>query len=493
MPVAPRTPVLVGVGAVQQRLEDPVAAREPVELMIAALEQAADDAGCRQLLAQASSIRVPRGFWDYADPGRLIAQRIGAVGARTQLAEIGILQTSLFGHAARAIASGDDEVVLIAGGEAKYRTLRAQIAGVPAPLTVQRGIEPDSVLSPDREIISPLEVDMGLMMPVTQYSFMENALRYAEGVGIDAHRREVAELWADFSRVATANPNAVNRTAVSAAAIGSVTNGNRMLAFPYTKLHNSQWNVDQAAGLILCSVAAARAAGVPEERWVFPLAVAESNHMVPLSARRALHRSPGFRLAGGQALEWSGLDIHAVRHLELYSCFPIAVRIQTRELGIPPDRCLTVTGGMAFAGGPLNNFVLQALARMAAILRADRTHAGMVTAVSGMLTKQGVSLWAAHPPQRPFRFIDVTADVAQAQETVPLVGDYHGPATVASYTVIYEGDVPARAVMICDLPDGRRTLAASTDAALASRATRQELCGGRVQIGSGRVVDAWIG
>ena len=41
MPIDPRTPVLVGVGAVQQRCDDPRAALEPIELMIAALEHAA--------------------------------------------------------------------------------------------------------------------------------------------------------------------------------------------------------------------------------------------------------------------------------------------------------------------------------------------------------------------------------------------------------------------------------------------------------------------
>ena len=82
MSVDPRTPVLIGWGTAQQRLDDPAQAREPVELMIAALERAADAAGDRGLLARADSIRAPRGFWDYPDPGRLIAERFGAVRAK---------------------------------------------------------------------------------------------------------------------------------------------------------------------------------------------------------------------------------------------------------------------------------------------------------------------------------------------------------------------------------------------------------------------------
>ena len=65
-----RTPVLVGAGAVLQREEDPVLALEPYRLMVQALERAADDAGAPGLLAEADSVRAPRGFWDYRDPWR---------------------------------------------------------------------------------------------------------------------------------------------------------------------------------------------------------------------------------------------------------------------------------------------------------------------------------------------------------------------------------------------------------------------------------------
>ena len=113
MALDPRTPVLVGAGVVQQREDDFDKALEPVELMIAALERAAEDAGTRALLARADSIRAPRGMWDYADPCRIVAERLGATSARTEVAEVGVLQTTLFGRAARDIASGRADVVLL--------------------------------------------------------------------------------------------------------------------------------------------------------------------------------------------------------------------------------------------------------------------------------------------------------------------------------------------------------------------------------------------
>jgi acetyl-CoA C-acetyltransferase len=324
-----------------------------------------------------------------------------------------------------------------------------------------------------------------MVLPVNQYAMIENALRFADGMSLAQHRDAVAALWARMSEVAAKNLDAWNREAVSAASVRDASAKNRMLAFPYTKLHNSQWNVDQAAALVLTSVAEARAHGIPEARWVFPLAAAESNHMVSLSQRRPFHRSPGFAEAGHAALRRAGLAIGDVAKRELYSCFPVAVRLQCRELGIPEDAQLTVTGGMAFAGGPLNNFVLQAAARMAQLLREAPGEVGMLNAVSGFLTKQGVTLWSSAPPERSFGFDDVTESVARATERVALAEDARGPASCVSYTVQFEGDRPARTLFVCDLPDGRRALAASAHGALAEHAMHAELCGEALRLAGG--------
>jgi acetyl-CoA C-acetyltransferase len=141
---------------------------------------------------------------------------------------------------------------------------------------------------------------------------------------------------------------------------------------------------------------------------------------------------------------------------------------------------------MTFAGGPLNNFVLQAVAKMASVLRADPASYGLVTAVSGMLTKQGVSLWSGHEPAAGFGFFDVTEETAREQHPIALVEAPDGAAQVAGYTVLFEGERGVRTAFVCDLDDGRRTLAASDDPALAELGTREELCGRRVSLASGR-------
>jgi acetyl-CoA C-acetyltransferase len=477
-----RAPVLVGAGAITQREEDPALAREPLALMRDALAQATADCGSRRLLARADLVRVPRGFWDYADPGRALAESVGAASARTELAEIGVLQTTLLGDSARAIAAGEADVVVIAGGEARARAVRAQQRGVLAPLTQQLGVAPTRVLRPRQEVVHPAESKLGMVLPVNQYAMLENALRFADGMSIARHRDAVARLWARMSEVAAQNPAAWSREVVSAAQVRDAGPGNRMLAFPYTKRHTSQWNVDQAAALVMTSAATARAHGIPASRWVFPLAAAESNHMVSLSQRRPFHRSPGFAHAGRAAFARAGVAVEDVGMRELYSCFPVAVRLQCRELGISEDAELTITGGMAFAGGPLNNFVLQAAVRLAQQLRERPGELGMLNAVSGFLTKQGVTLWSCAPAARGFGFDDVTDAVASETREIPLAEEARGEATCVSYTVQFEGERPARTLFVCDLPDGRRALAASADPALAEQATRSELCGARLRL-----------
>jgi acetyl-CoA C-acetyltransferase len=488
MPIDPHTPVLVGVAAISQHVEDAREAFEPLELMADVLARAADDAGSKELLTSVDSIWAPRGFWDYSDPGRLLAERWGASSVRTVVAEIGVLQTTVLGRAAQAIAEGRSEIAMIVGAEARDRAARLGRQGQAVPLTSQTDSVPDEVLRPAAEIMGALEIELGLVTPVIQYAMIDNALRAHEGQSIEDHRRALGALWADFNRIAVGNPDAWNREPRTAESICEPGPSNRLLAFPYTKWLVSQWNVNQAAGLILCSLEKARRLGLDERRFVFPHAVVDSEHMVTLSERPELHRSPGFRFAGDRVAHHLARDLSEIEYIELYSCFPAAVRVQQRELGIDPARPATQTGGMTFAGGPLNNFVLQAWVKMVERLRADPGSSGLVTAISGLITKQGVSVLGPEPP-RPFVFDRVTEAVAAAHEAVRVEPAAEGRARVSSYTVGAIGAFQTGVALICDFDDGRRTLRVVEDAALAEEGMQVELCGREVELGSDGRVD----
>ena len=482
-----RGPVLVGVGTAFDDVE-------AVELMVRATEAAAKDAGTTDILRAVQRIAVPLGTWSYTDPGRIVAERIGAPQAQTHLVGLGIPQQTLINQALAAILDGSLEVALVVGAEAKARAARAaqrshtaNAEGVRAVFRReskadeidQHGATPDVHQTPEGEFLARVEIEIGLYAPIEQYALMESAVRAADGITIEQHRREIAELWARFNAVARTNPEAAFPVELTAEQLYELGPDNRPLAFPYGKWHASQWTVDQAAALLLCSVDAAERFGIERERWIHPLVGIESSASVSLTKRRHMDRWPAMRVLGDAAADRIGHALTACEHVELYSCFPLAVRVQQRELGLPRDGTPTITGGMAFAGGPFNSFVLQATAAMARRVRERGGH-GLVTTVSGMLTKPGLAVWAAEPGDQVPLVHDFADDALAATETVDVVTGYEGLATIAAYTVTYDGFAPKELVAVVETGDGSRGVVRRTDPELLARATTDDLVGTRV-------------
>ena len=146
-------------------------------------------------------------------------------------------------------------------------------------------------------------------------------------------------------------------------------------------------------------------------------------------------------------------------------------------------RPLTVTGGMTFAGGPLNNYVLQAMVTLARVLRDDPGSLGLSTSVSGMITKQGLGLWSTEPPANGFTAVDVSDEVAQATRTLPSSADASGDGEIAGYTVVFDGDRPAQAIVVATVGDVR-TVTTSDDPDVAAALTEGEWVGRTVTVGA---------
>ena len=469
MSIDPRTPVCVGAAAVMQRFDDPSDGVDAAGLMVQAARAAAEDSGASRLLADAQLVAVAGGSWGYVNAPRLVAEGIGATDVRTHLIVPGVLQTGLFDRALSAIARGELDIAVVCGGEAKWRELRGRITGRAAPVTDDHDSpKPDEVITPHGHVISPQEIARRMVDAASHYALLEQARRVADGQSLDVHRDVLAAFWERFSEIAVANTDAWNRVPMTAADIATTTAKNRLIAFPYNKWHVSQQNVDQAGALVLCSVARAEALGVPRDRWVFPHAIVDSNHMVPVSQRAVMHRSPGFALAGARAFELTGIGVDEIDHVDLYSCFRIAVRTQALELGLGIDRPLSVTGGMVFGGGPFGNYVVQSTAKMMQVLRSDPGSRGLVTAISGMITKQGVSIWSTEPPVAGYRYDDVSDAAARATPVVPTADAVATSGTIVTYTVNADAEGPSRSIAVVELRDGTRALVVSDDRALAA-------------------------
>src|SRR5208283_2037950 len=96
------------------------------------------------------------------------------------------------------------------------------------------------------------------------YPLFENAWRSANGWTLTEHTARIGSLWSRFSEVASTNPYAWLQRPRTAKDIMTPAADNPMISSPYPELCTANLLVDQGAGYIVCSVRAARAAGVPE-------------------------------------------------------------------------------------------------------------------------------------------------------------------------------------------------------------------------------------
>ncbi|MCP3856180.1 MAG: acetyl-CoA acetyltransferase [Actinomycetia bacterium] len=486
--IDPRTPVLVGVGQFIQKPEDLSESLEAVAMMEEAVRRAASDSGANGLLAKVDAVAVVQGAWKYSDPARLIADRIGSPQAHTMLTPNGgNTPQSLVNAMARRISAGRLDVAVLVGAESIWTRRRMRRAGVKIPITDQAGVEPDERFGAEVSMSSEHESDRGFDQPVNFYPTFESAFRASRGESIDDHRTRVSELWETFNAVAAENPYAWRRDRLTAQQIRSPEGGNRMVGFPYTKAMNSNWDLDQAASVIMTSAASADALGVARDRWVFPCAGTDSHDTYLVSHRDELHQSPGMRIGGRRVLELAGITVDDLAHIDLYSCFPSAAQISATEIGIPLDRQLTVTGGLTFAGGPLNNYVMHSIATMAERLRHDAGQPGLVTANGGYITKHAFGVYSAEPPSRPFQWQDVQDEV-DALPTREVCESFDGEVAVEAYTVMHGLEGAERALFGLRLDDGRRAWGSSTDTDLMAAGMETELIGHRAQLSSKGVV-----
>ena len=479
--IDPRTPVLIGTGQFNNRVDRGEAPVEPVDLMAEALRRAEADTGRGDVLSGADSVRVLMLLsWRYRNPGALVADRLGIDDPESIYTVMGgnYVQT-LVNRTALDILEGRNDLVLLTGGESWRSRTDARKRNADLDWTVEDETVPDAQpFSPDRELMGPGEIARGIFMPVQLYPMFENALRAHDGLTLDEQRDRTAGLWSRFSEVAATNPNAWIQRAYTADEIATVTPDNRMIGFPYTKLENSNNMVEQGAGLILCSVERAEALGIDRDRWVFLHAGADASDHWFVSNRDDLHSSPAIRTAGRAALDLAGTTTADLEHVDLYSCFPSAVQIGARELGLGIDRQLTVTGGMSFAGGPWNNYTMHGIATMSDVLRADPGATGLCTANGGYLTKHAFGVYGTEPPtEGRFRWRS-TQDEVDALPSRELDAEPDGTAEIETYTVMHDRDgAPEQGYVALLMPDGRRAWGATTDPDLMKAMTTEDLVG----------------
>ena len=472
MTIDPRTPVLVGGGQVTHRAGGIEDALSPVELMTEAVRRAASDAGLSKVPVPDSIRVVELLSWRYRDPGRFIAAALGVTPRETAVSTSGgNSPQTLVNITADDIQRGDLDIAVLTGAEAWRTRMRARKLGVELGWPdVPETVRPDRVVGKPLEMNLPAEIARGIYYPVQVYPIFETAIRAAAGESVEDHQVTTSELWARFSAVAATNPYAWITEARTAEEIRTPGPDNRMIGFPYPKAMNSNNDVDQAAAVLMCSVEKARALGIAEDRWIFVHAGADCHEHTFVSNRWTFAETPAIERGGKMALDLAGVGIDDIGLFDLYSCFPSAVQLGAKSLGLALDRQLTRTGGLSFAGGPWNNYVMHGIATMMHDLREQPGELGLVWANGGYATKHSFGVYSTRPPEHGFRHDspqDEIDELPQRQLATPK--EAAGAATIEGYSVMHDrSGVPELAIAACLLADGRRAWGTSKDVDLAT-------------------------
>ena len=455
-----RLPVIVGVGEITQRSKDPQQALEPIALMAEALRLGERDAGAA-LLAHLDSVDIVCEYsWPYADPSALLCQTLAVQPQRCVYGVVGGESPVRFMHeAAMRIWAGESEVAAVVGAEAQYSATAADKSGEALPWHPR---DPNAHLVRGANFQHAVSVALGANAPINVYPLYENATGHAWGMTPADSLAEAARIWSRFSAVAAANPHAWKAQALSPDEVVTPTEDNRLIAWPYPKRMVANPLVNMGAAIWLTSAGMARRLGIAPEHCIHVWGGAKANEPRDFLDRHDYTRSTAQEAVLGRAQAIAGESAQWVA-TELYSCFPVVPKMARRVLGLAEDAPLTATGGLSFFGAPLNNYMSHAAAAVVRALR-EGPDAGM-----GLLYGQGEYVTKHHalvlsrqaPSHAPLAAgpeQQVQAD-AERGPVPTLVTHYNGPATLETFTVLYDRGQVRHGIVIARTPAGERLMA----------------------------------
>tara|TARA_B100002052_G_scaffold123944_1_gene113908 strand:- start:53 stop:1507 length:1455 start_codon:yes stop_codon:yes gene_type:complete len=476
--------VVIGISAIQQK-GDFENLDEALFLMDQAVKEALSDSGNKSIKDHIDEIRIPKGFWRYRDPGKWIAKnndfkRIPT----TYVTKIGVLQQNLINEACLKIENGEINASIILGGEARYKQLRSVIEKKEY-FETKLDENPDFYIKAKEDLYGDEELEELGAMAVGYYATMETALRKNDNENIEEHQNNIASMYEEFSKVASNNEDAWLDHPYSKKEILEISKKNKMLAYPYNKLHCTSWNVNQSAALIICSEELANKLEIDNKKRVYPISSSENNHMIAIQQRPKLYESLGMIYAAKSINKMmEQLDIRLDAY-DLYSCFPAAVKMFSKSLELGSELPKTITGSMPYAGGPLNSFVIHSTVKMIQKIRALEARHGLVTGVSGMMTKQSFCVWGKEY-QEQFIFDDVTERAKLDEKPVELSDIAEGEGEIIGYTIIEVSEHSSKAVLYLDDEKKHRKVVSSLDKNFINLLMEEEWVGKKVKFKDGQ-------
>jgi acetyl-CoA C-acetyltransferase len=507
--------VIVGVGQIRRRpeLDGEWSPQEPTQLMALAIQAALRDAvahgagDVNELTSAVGTLAcVDPIAWGYID---LVASTAEVAGLTPIDAMTwppgGNSPGDLLNTIANRIMDGEITIAVLSGSEAVYSVRRARKEGVDLRQTWTPFDGKRDFQKGQRPLTTPVEARHGMVAPVQCYPMFENAIRAAAGRSIDEHQHVVSTLMSRNSEVAAQNPHAWFPVAWSSEDIATVTPTNRWVCFPYPKRMNAIMEVDQSAAVVVMSQAEADRRGIDRANQVAVLGGASCVDAWTPAERPSLSTSPAIAAAGKAAMDAAGVALADIDLIDLYSCFPSAVQMGMSALGIPEgdQRGVSLTGGLAYAGGPGNSYALHSMCVATDRIRTGSAKTALVTSLGMTASKHAVTILGGATSDMTKSGMTESGEAAtfRSHKLVlddsllngpELVDEQSGDGVVASYTVEYGRDGTAtRTIYIVDLDEGSRTVGngmCTEEEVMALTTT--EAVGRRVHVAAGSVESA---
>jgi acetyl-CoA C-acetyltransferase len=473
-------PVIAGTGQVSNKDEGSMV--HPMVLVERAARLALENAGVEPT-AVTGVYTTPISALTHSDVADLLAASLSAgPGPRVTSTYSGAAPQKLLAAACRAVAAEETQVAVVAGGIADASVRRARRAGIepPAPPTSvwsqgSRAPRPEmSARDWGPEYIP--EIACGAGYPSSYFALVQSTLD--EGRERQERADALGRLLAPFTAAAGRRPELAwfpdERTPAD---IATASTANRWVAEPYTKLMCSFPTVDMAAALVVTADSVAGTA----RPVVHPLAIGTADEVSPPSGWPDMGRPPALgrlvretlRVARATPAEMGGFD--------LYSCFPAAVLLAARELGLSPDdsRGLSASGGLPYFGGPGASYALHGLACLFEDLVGLNNPIGLAVGVGGMVTSFSVGVYSLEPGP----LFDSVAIPAAEAPPVPTDPAARGRSVVEAMTVLHTSDGgPVEAPVIGRTAAGARFGARLADPAQATELSGRSLVGAEIEV-----------
>src|SRR5207245_9478731 len=194
---------------------------------------------------------------------------------------------------------------------------------------------------------------------------------------------------------------------------------NRLIAWPYNKLMVANPSVNMGGAVLLTSLARARAAGIAEDKLVYPLGGASAEEPRDYLLRDQFYESHSQNAVLKAVMDFAGGDGKKFDAIELYSCFPCVPKMARRTLGLGADVQPTVTGGLTFFGAPLTTYLTHPARAVVRRLR-DGAKLGLLYGQGGFVTKHHALVVSKTPSREELvQETNVQAEADRNKRAVP--------------------------------------------------------------------------